>query len=116
MPEYDKIKAALQTNTSEDFLGEPVATADAILKLVDAENPPLHLFLGKKAYPWVKRFIKNVLMNGIDGMMSLWQHTAINDDFVVPTLGLYFGTLVKIIFVPEIANGTRDPRNVPFLK
>lgn len=34
--------------------GDPEATAEAILKLVDAENPPLRLFLGSHALPWVR--------------------------------------------------------------
>jgi len=54
MPEYDKLKANFQAGFTEDFFGKPVATAEAIIKLVDAENPPLHLLLGKKAYPWIK--------------------------------------------------------------
>jgi NAD(P)-dependent dehydrogenase (short-subunit alcohol dehydrogenase family) len=54
MPEYDKLKANFQAGFTEDFFGKPIATAEAIIKLVDAENPPLHLLLGKKAYPWVK--------------------------------------------------------------
>jgi NADP-dependent 3-hydroxy acid dehydrogenase YdfG len=54
MPEYDQLKANFQAGFTEDFFGNPAATTEAIIKLVDAENPPLHLFLGKKAYPWVK--------------------------------------------------------------
>lgn len=34
--------------------GDPEATAEAVLKLVDAENPPLRLFLGSHALPWVR--------------------------------------------------------------
>lgn len=34
--------------------GVPEATAEAVLKLVDAENPPLRLFLGSHALPWVR--------------------------------------------------------------
>jgi NAD(P)-dependent dehydrogenase (short-subunit alcohol dehydrogenase family) len=35
-------------------MGKPDATADAVILLVDAEKPPLHLFLGKAGFPWVK--------------------------------------------------------------
>ena len=31
--------------------GNPHATADAVLKLVDAENPPLRMMLGKQNLP-----------------------------------------------------------------
>lgn len=34
--------------------GDPQATPDAIFKVVDAENPPLRLFLGALALPWVR--------------------------------------------------------------
>ena len=55
MPEYEALKAQFQSNTPEGFWGIPAATADAVLKLVDAENPPLHMFLGKTAYPLIKQ-------------------------------------------------------------
>lgn len=35
-------------------IGDPLATVEAILKIVDSENPPLRLFLGKLAYPWTQ--------------------------------------------------------------
>lgn len=52
---YDDVKAAFQAGLTEDSFGIPEATADAILKLVDSENPPLRLFLGKVALPWVQQ-------------------------------------------------------------
>jgi NAD(P)-dependent dehydrogenase (short-subunit alcohol dehydrogenase family) len=55
MPEYDKLKADFQAGLTDDAFGNPEATTEAILKLVDSENPPLRLFLGKVAYPWVKQ-------------------------------------------------------------
>lgn len=35
-------------------IGNPAATTKAILMLVDIEEPPLRLFLGKLAYPWTE--------------------------------------------------------------
>lgn len=55
MTEYNLLKENFQKNFTDDFFGDPNATVDAIAKLVDSENPPLRLFLGKKAYPWVKQ-------------------------------------------------------------
>jgi len=52
---YDGVKAAFQEGITEDSFGNPEATADAVLQLVDSPNPPLRLFLGKVAYPWVKQ-------------------------------------------------------------
>jgi len=54
---YDALKQAFQSSDgmSEGAFGVPEATADAILKLVDAPNPPLRLFLGKIGLPWIKQ-------------------------------------------------------------
>jgi NAD(P)-dependent dehydrogenase (short-subunit alcohol dehydrogenase family) len=43
-PEYAEVRAA----TAQEFeVGDPRATRDAILRIVDAEKPPLRIFLGK---------------------------------------------------------------------
>ncbi|TCD01281.1 SDR family NAD(P)-dependent oxidoreductase [Pedobacter psychroterrae] len=54
MPEYQPIKDAIFGNPNPDLFGDPKATAEAILQLADAENPPLRLLLGKVAYPAVR--------------------------------------------------------------
>jgi NAD(P)-dependent dehydrogenase (short-subunit alcohol dehydrogenase family) len=59
LPVYDQIKADFQANLTDDFFGNPSATIDAITKLVDADYPPLRLFLGKIAYAWVKQAYEN---------------------------------------------------------
>ncbi|WP_428327593.1 SDR family NAD(P)-dependent oxidoreductase [Mucilaginibacter sp.] len=61
LPEYDGVRAAFQAGLTDDAFGIPEATADAVLKLVDAENPPLRLFLGKVALPWVKQVYESRL-------------------------------------------------------
>jgi len=55
LPAYDGVKAAFQAGLTDDAFGNPDATTPAVLKLVDSENPPLRLFLGKVALPWVKQ-------------------------------------------------------------
>lgn len=50
---YDKVKSDFQAGLTDDIFGVPEATTDAILKLIDSANPPLRLFLGKMALPWV---------------------------------------------------------------
>lgn len=55
MPEYDKVKADFQEGLTDDAFGIPEATTDAVLKLIDSENPPLRLLLGKIAYPYLKQ-------------------------------------------------------------
>lgn len=55
MPAYDGVKAAFQDGLTDDIWGIPEATTAAVLKLIDSENPPLRLFLGKHGLPWVKQ-------------------------------------------------------------
>lgn len=55
IPEYDGVRAAFQAGLTDDAFGDPEATTDAVLKLIDSENPPLHFFLGKQAYPFIKQ-------------------------------------------------------------
>jgi len=52
---YNPVREAFQAGLTDDIFGKPEATVDAVLKLVDSENPPLRLFLGKMALPWVKQ-------------------------------------------------------------
>lgn len=52
---YDDVKAAFEAGVTEDSYGIPGATTEAILGLVDSARPPLRLFLGKIALPWVKK-------------------------------------------------------------
>jgi len=51
---YEPVKTAFFEAASGDIWGNPDATANAILQLVDEKNPPLRLFLGKIAYPMTK--------------------------------------------------------------
>lgn len=53
-PLYDKVKEGLYASFPEDFFGKPEATVPAVLKIVDSENPPLRIFIGKQCYPFVK--------------------------------------------------------------
>jgi len=54
MQEYAAIREAFQNSAKPGDYGNPAATPAAVLKLVDSENPPLRLFLGKVAYPWIQ--------------------------------------------------------------
>ena len=54
---YNAVKAGLATTEGllpEDY-GKPEATVPAILKLIDNQNPPLRLFLGKVGYQKTQR-------------------------------------------------------------
>lgn len=50
---YNPVKAAFQEG-AEGTWGQPEATVDAILKVIDSPKPPLRLLFGKVAYNFVK--------------------------------------------------------------
>lgn len=52
---YNPVKETFQASATPDFFGNPEATADAIITLINSDNPPLRLLLGKVAYPAVKQ-------------------------------------------------------------
>ncbi|WP_116789747.1 SDR family NAD(P)-dependent oxidoreductase [Flavobacterium psychrotrophum] len=53
---YSEVRNAFnEANSQEGLFGDPAATSEAVLKLVDAAQPPLRLFLGKHALPWAKQ-------------------------------------------------------------
>lgn len=54
-PAYEGVRAAFQEGVGGDIWGVPEATTAAVLKLIDSDNPPLRLFLGNQAHPWVKQ-------------------------------------------------------------
>lgn len=55
MPEYEAVRTAFNNGLTDEFFGVPAATTEAVLKLIDAKNPPLRLLLGKFALPMVKQ-------------------------------------------------------------
>ncbi len=46
LPAYDAARAAREATRSASVVGDPAATGPAILKLVDAEEPPLRVLFG----------------------------------------------------------------------
>jgi len=51
MDVYAGIRGALFAHAAEVELGDPKATLPALLKVIDAENPPLRFFLGTEGLP-----------------------------------------------------------------
>lgn len=51
MPVYDGARAAIAAFRSNNVPGDPEATGPAILKLVDAKDPPLRIFFGTVGLP-----------------------------------------------------------------
>lgn len=52
---YDDLKNNLMQNLQTLERGNPEATPEAIFAVVDAENPPLRLLLGKNDLPYIKK-------------------------------------------------------------
>jgi NAD(P)-dependent dehydrogenase (short-subunit alcohol dehydrogenase family) len=53
---YEKVKSDFKSGDGlkEENIGDPHATVEAILGVVDSDQPPLRLFLGKLAFPWTQ--------------------------------------------------------------
>jgi len=50
LAEYDGLREALVSGHPADTLGDPAAAAGALLKIVDAEHPPLRVIFGTHPY------------------------------------------------------------------
>jgi NAD(P)-dependent dehydrogenase (short-subunit alcohol dehydrogenase family) len=53
-PAYDETRERMAARRSAQTPGDPEATGPAILKLVDAEEPPLRCFFGRNAFDLVR--------------------------------------------------------------
>jgi len=51
---YDTVRTNFYALLSDDMVGVPEATVPAMIKLVESENPPLRLLLGKAGLPMAK--------------------------------------------------------------
>ena len=51
---YQDLKAQVFEGMKTMAKGDPAATPEALFRLVDADNPPLRLFLGSHNLPWVR--------------------------------------------------------------
>jgi len=55
LSEYDALKSSLMENLQKLERGNPMATLEAIFAVVDDENPPLRLLLGKNDLPHIQQ-------------------------------------------------------------
>jgi NADP-dependent 3-hydroxy acid dehydrogenase YdfG len=55
MPPYDAARASLANIRTASTPGDPKATASALLKIVDAAEPPLRVFFGSAGLTMIKR-------------------------------------------------------------
>jgi NADP-dependent 3-hydroxy acid dehydrogenase YdfG len=52
---YDEVRQRAAASFTPDMFGDPAATAEAVLKVVDADTPPLRIFLGAVAGPFARQ-------------------------------------------------------------
>ncbi len=50
LPEYDSLRAALRAGHPADQVGDPAAAAQALLRVVDADDPPLRIIFSGHEY------------------------------------------------------------------
>jgi len=55
MAKYDAVRKAVFASFKPEMSGDPAATAAAILKVVDADEPPLRLLLGSHPLPLIRQ-------------------------------------------------------------
>jgi NAD(P)-dependent dehydrogenase (short-subunit alcohol dehydrogenase family) len=63
LPVYDEIRARRFADRKAYAPGDPSATAAALLRIVDAEEPPLRVFFGKDGLPMTRREYAERLAN-----------------------------------------------------
>lgn len=54
-PAYDALRGRLGAVTAKQPAGDPAAAAQALLKIVDADEPPLRVLFGQGFYPMVQK-------------------------------------------------------------
>ncbi len=54
LPAYDAARAAIAQLRGSNVPGDPDATGPAILKVVDAKDPPLRIFFGSGGLPMTR--------------------------------------------------------------
>jgi NAD(P)-dependent dehydrogenase (short-subunit alcohol dehydrogenase family) len=63
MVEYDAVRQAVFSSFKPEMSGDPMATAAAILQVVDADQPPLRLLLGTGPLPMIKQLYERRLQS-----------------------------------------------------
>ena len=61
MAEYEAVRQAVFSAFKPEMAGDPLATAAAILKVIDADKPPLRLLLGTGPLPMIKKLYEGRL-------------------------------------------------------
>jgi NAD(P)-dependent dehydrogenase (short-subunit alcohol dehydrogenase family) len=65
-PVYDSLRARLAEHTSKQPAGDPAAAAQALLKIVDSDDPPLRVLFGQGFYPMLQQVYADRLRTWAD--------------------------------------------------
>jgi NAD(P)-dependent dehydrogenase (short-subunit alcohol dehydrogenase family) len=65
-PAYDGLRRRLAALVGNQPAGDPAAAAQALLKIVDSENPPLRVLFGQGFYPMLQQVYANRLKTWAD--------------------------------------------------
>ncbi|NUT95174.1 MAG: SDR family NAD(P)-dependent oxidoreductase [Saccharothrix sp.] len=65
-PEYDGLRTRLGAIAGKQPAGDPLAAAQALLKLVDLDNPPLRVLFGQGFYPMIQKAYADRLQTWAD--------------------------------------------------
>jgi NAD(P)-dependent dehydrogenase (short-subunit alcohol dehydrogenase family) len=66
-PIYDGLRQRIATFAGKQPAGDPAAAAQALLKLVDSDNPPLRVLFGAGFYPMIQQAYADRLKTWADG-------------------------------------------------
>lgn len=72
---FDPIRKARQAKSGKQF-GDPARAAQALLKLIDAERPPVHLLLGSDALSLVRVHLSELM-----AQIDTWEPLSLSTDF-----------------------------------
>ncbi len=70
LPAYDGVRAVEAERRAGNVAGDPVASAQAVLRIVDATDPPLRVFFGNRPLPQIKAEYEAALRSGRSGTTS----------------------------------------------
>ncbi|WP_043629021.1 SDR family NAD(P)-dependent oxidoreductase [Nonomuraea candida] len=80
-PIYDGLRSRIAAFTGKQPAGDPTAAAQALLKLVDSDNPPLRVLFGQGFYPMLQQVYADRLKTWADWQdLSAQAHGDLDQD------------------------------------
>jgi NAD(P)-dependent dehydrogenase (short-subunit alcohol dehydrogenase family) len=80
-PIYDGLRQRLAALTGKQPAGDPAAAAQALLKIVDSDNPPLRVLFGRGFYPMIQQAYADRLKTWADWQdLSAEAHGALDQE------------------------------------